>query len=79
MLTAFGVAAAVTMVTAYAFEDRGRLWIAVFAAGCLATALYGVITEAWIFAVLETVWAAIAIARFTRIGAEPLAVGQVRP
>ena len=64
MLTLFGVAAATTMVVAYAFEKRHRLWIAVFAAGCLATALYGVLTQAWIFVILETVWAAIAIRRF---------------
>jgi hypothetical protein len=33
MLTAFGAAAATTMVVSYALEDRHRQWIAVFAAG----------------------------------------------
>lgn len=64
MLTAFGVVAASTMVVSYALESRGRIWIAIFAVGCAATAVFGIITEAWIFATLETVWAAIAVRRF---------------
>ena len=64
MLTAFGVVSAIVMVVSYALEDRDRRWIAVFAAGCLSTAVYGVLSEAWIFAVLESVWSVIAIRRF---------------
>lgn len=64
MLTLFGVLAATTMVVSYALEARHRWWIAVFAVGCAATALFGVLTQAWIFAVLESVWAIIAIRRF---------------
>jgi hypothetical protein len=66
VLTAFGVVAASTMVIAYALESKGRIWIAVFALGCAATALYGALTGAWIFVVLETLWAAIAAERFRR-------------
>ncbi len=64
MITLFGVVAATVMVTSYALESRHVRWIAVFAVGCLATAAYGAITGAWIFAVLESIWAAIAIRRF---------------
>jgi hypothetical protein len=64
MLTIFGVIAATSMVVSYALEDRHQRWIAVFALGCVATAVYGVLTRAWIFAGLETVWAAIAMTRF---------------
>ena len=64
MLTAFGVVAASTMVISYALESRREIWIAVFAGGCLATAVYGVLTEAWIFAGLESIWAIVAILRF---------------
>ena len=64
MLTAFGVIAASTMVVSYAVEDRHRLWIIVFAIGCAATAVYGVLTEAWIFAGLETIWAGVALHKF---------------
>ena len=66
LVTAFGVVAATTMVVSYALESRGAVWIAVFAVGCLATAVFGVLTEAWIFAVLETLWAGIAVYRFRR-------------
>jgi hypothetical protein len=66
MLTIFGVVAATTMVVSYALEKRHHLWVAVFALGCAATAVFGVLTEAWIFAVLESVWAVIAIRRFLR-------------
>jgi uncharacterized membrane protein YjjP (DUF1212 family) len=64
LLTAFGVIAATTMVVSYALEDRHRYWIAVFAVGCAATAFYGLLTGAWIFAVLETLWAAVATHKY---------------
>lgn len=64
LLTAFGVIAASVMVTSYALEDRHRYWIAVFALGCAATAVYGVLSGAWVFAVLETIWAGIAVRKF---------------
>lgn len=64
VLTAFGVLAAITMVVSYAFDGRHRRWIAVFATGCAATALYGALTGAWIFVVLESIWAVIAINRY---------------
>ena len=64
MLTVFGVIAAATMVASYALEDRHRNWIAVFAVGCAATAVYGVLTGAWIFVVLETLWAAVATRKY---------------
>ena len=64
MLTVFGVLAATTMVVSYSLEHRHHHWIAVFAAGCIAVAIFGALTGAWIFAVLETIWAGIAIRRF---------------
>lgn len=64
LITGFGILAATTMVAAYGLESRGPRWIAVFAGGCLATAVYGVVTGAWVFAVLESVWAALAVGRF---------------
>lgn len=71
LITLFGVVAAATMVTAYGFESRDPKWVAVFAVGCAATAIYGVITGAWIFAVLETIWAGVATKRFLAKDAEP--------
>ncbi len=66
MLTIFGAVAALTMVVSYALEDQHRRWIAVFAIGCAATSLYGLLTQAWIFAALESVWAFIAMYRYRR-------------
>jgi hypothetical protein len=67
VLTIFGIVSATTMVVAYGFEQRNPLWIAVFATGCLATAVYGVLTGAWVFAILETAWAVLAVRRFARL------------
>ncbi len=64
MLTIVGATAAAVMVISYALEERGRVWIAVFAAACAATALYGLATEAWVFAGLEAVWSVVATRRF---------------
>jgi uncharacterized membrane protein YjjP (DUF1212 family) len=64
VLTIYGVIAAAAMVISYALEDRHHLWIVVFAVACAATAIYGLLTGAWIFAVLESVWAAVAINRY---------------
>jgi hypothetical protein len=64
MLTVFGVLSASAMVIAYALENQSPMWIGVFAAACLSTAVYGVLTEAWIFAILEALWSMIAMQRF---------------
>lgn len=64
MLTVFGAVAATTMVVSYALEGKHQRWIAVFALGCAATSLYGFLTQAWVFAVLESVWAVIAVHRY---------------
>lgn len=64
ILTAFGVVSAATMVLAYSLESRGSIWIAVFSVACLTTAVYGAVSGAWLFAVLEVIWAGIAMKRF---------------
>ncbi len=75
MLTVFGAAAASIMVVSYALEERHVRWIAVFALGCAATAFYGFLTQAWIFAALESVWAIIAVRRYQQ---QPAAVNGTR-
>lgn len=67
VLTAFGVVAAAVMVVSYAIEKRDRRWIAVFAMACVATAVYAIATNSWLFAVLEFIWAAIAVRRLQAI------------
>lgn len=66
VLIAFGVISAALMVVTYGLESRGPHWIALFAAACAMTALYGVLSGAWLFAVLESIWAMVALRRFTK-------------
>jgi len=64
MMTTLGVVAAAVMVTAYALESRDRRWIAVFAVACVTTSVYAIGTGSWLFAILEFIWAGIALQRF---------------
>lgn len=69
MLTVFGVVAGTIMVVSYGLESRGAVWVAAFAVGCLGAAVYGALTGAWVFVVLELVWAGLAARRFTLLQA----------
>ncbi len=69
MLTVFGVVAGTVMVVSYGLESRGVGWVAAFAVGCLGAAVYGALTGAWVFVVLELVWAGPAVRRFTLLQA----------
>ena len=66
MLTAFGVAALVFMMTMYALESRGPIFIAGFALGCALASSYGFLSGAWPFGVVEAIWCGIAVRRFIR-------------
>jgi hypothetical protein len=63
-VTIFGACAVTFMMLMYALERRHRLFILAFAVGCLAASLYGFLSTAWPFGVVELIWAAIAVARF---------------
>lgn len=65
-LTIFGLVAVTFMVTMYSLERRGRIYIALFAVGCLFSGLYGVLAGAWPFGLAEVIWAVIAWRRFRR-------------
>jgi hypothetical protein len=60
----FGVCAVTVMVVAYALERRSHVYVLVFAIGCAAAALYGVLIRSWPFAGVETIWCAIALRRW---------------
>ena len=66
MLTLFGVAALTFMMLMYALESRGRGFILAFACGCGLASLYGFLSGAWPFGVVEAVWAVIAARRFSQ-------------
>ncbi len=64
MLTVFGVGALTFMMLMYALEHRGRGFVLAFAGGCALASLYGFISGAWPFGVVEAIWALVALRRF---------------
>ena len=66
MLTAFGVASLGFMLAMYALERRGRRFVLAFAIGCALSGLYGFLSGAWPFGVIEAVWAVLAVSRYRR-------------
>ena len=65
MLTAYGVTALTFMMVMYALERRGRIFIGLFALGCLLSSIYGFASGAWPFGVIEAIWCVIAVRRYT--------------
>jgi len=63
-LTLFGFISVATMLLAYTLERRGRFWILLFALACLSSALYGLLAGTWPFALVESVWAFVALHRW---------------
>ena len=63
VITLYGVAAVTFMMVMYALEGRGRGFILAFAAGCLLSSLYGFLSGAWPFGVVELIWAGVAVQR----------------
>jgi hypothetical protein len=67
MLTLFGVAALSFMMLMYALERRGRGFILAFAVGCALSSVYGFLSGAWPFGVVEAIWTAVAVHRYLRL------------
>lgn len=65
-LTLFGFAAVGAMFAMYWLEDSSRWFVLVFACACAASALYALLAGALPFAVVETMWAGVALQRFRR-------------
>jgi hypothetical protein len=65
MLTALGVSALTFMMLMYAMERRHPAFILAFAVGCTLASVYGFVSGAWPFGVVEAIWAAVAIHRYT--------------
>lgn len=63
-VTIYGVLAVSFMMTMYALERRGRKYILGFALGCVLSSIYGFLSGAWPFGVVELIWSAIAVQRF---------------
>jgi hypothetical protein len=63
-ITVYGVLALSFMMIMYALERRGRLFVVAFAVGCLLSSVYGFLSGAWPFGVVEAIWCLVALQRF---------------
>ena len=63
-VTIYGVCALTFMMVMYALEGRGRSFILAFAGGCVLSSIYGFLSGAWPFGVVELIWAGIAMRRY---------------
>jgi hypothetical protein len=63
-VTLFGVVAVSFMMLMYALEARGRGFILAFALGCLLSSVYGFLSGAWPFGVVEAIWSLVAVRRY---------------
>ena len=66
MIETLGIIAVVIMVSAYALEDRGHIFILIFAVGCALAATYALLIGSIPFLIAEGIWAVIALRRWQR-------------
>jgi hypothetical protein len=55
------------MMLMYALERRGEGFILAFACGCALSSLYGFLSGALPFGVVEAIWTAVAIHRYRQV------------
>jgi hypothetical protein len=55
------------MMLMHALERRGRGFILAFACGCALSSLYGFLSGAWPFGVVEAIWTAVAVHRYFKL------------
>lgn len=63
-VTLYGVLAVTFMMVMYALEPNGPLFVLLFALGCALSSLYGFLSGAWPFGVVEGIWCVIALRRY---------------
>jgi hypothetical protein len=63
-ITIFGVVVLTFMMGMYALEHRGPRFILAFAVGCVLSSIYGFLSGAWPFGVVELIWSSIAVRRY---------------
>jgi hypothetical protein len=63
-VTLFGLAAVSLMLLFYALEDRAAHYVLAFAGACALASVYGFLSGAWPFGLVEAVWAAVALRRW---------------
>jgi hypothetical protein len=63
VITVYGVVALTFMMTMYALERRGAVFVIAFAGGCILSSVYGFLSGAWPFGIVELIWAGVAVRR----------------
>ena len=64
VVTIYGVCAVTFMMVMYALERRDDRYIVGFAIGCVLSSVYGFLSGAWPFGVVELIWAGVALSRY---------------
>jgi hypothetical protein len=70
-VTVYGVCAVTLMMVMYAFEGRRPVFVLAFALGCVLSSVYGFLSGAWPFGVVELIWAGVALRRYRRLAVGP--------
>ena len=65
-VTIYGVCAVTFMMAMYALERCGRRYVLGFALGCVLSGVYGFLSGAWPFGVVELIWSGVALRRWRR-------------
>ena len=66
-VTIYGVCAVTFMMGMYGLEGRGRQFVLLFALGCVLSSIYGFLSGAWPFGVVELIWSTIAYRRYRNV------------
>ena len=66
MVTLYGVCAVSFMMTMYALEARSARYTLAFALGCVLSSVYGFLSGAWPFGVVELIWSTVAVRKWRR-------------
>jgi hypothetical protein len=64
LVTIFGVVVLSFMMVMYALEQRHPRLVIAFAGGCFLSSVYGFVSGAWPFGVIEAIWGTIALRRY---------------
>ena len=65
-LDIIGLTCVAVTLLAYALEERGPVWVLIFAGGSFSSGIYALLQGAWPFAIAEAVWTVIALQRWRR-------------
>jgi len=65
-LDIIGLTCVAITLLAYALEERGPVWVLIFAGGSFSSGIYALLQGAWPFAIAEAVWTVIALQRWRR-------------